>query len=280
MQRCIIRAVSNAFMYQSEILSKDLSTDSTGRDWVEAQIKENFPLTEAVNAPLINQKGVPPLPTQDQFIRSAQAALTRAQLRHIMKAQYEGNEFSFQVKLVSPSKRTDLVRTLLDGQPKNMGTQNQPQQGILLNPELERHLASRRSQVISPTWFWEFAQGAQIIENSDRNSGRIPHGMRGTDRYTWATLAATGLKQCKPLDVHFDDEAKATQEYTAWRCTILDEERTFMQDGRPYIIGGGFGPVSRREFLKAYPADSKNSAMCFRHSVHGSMQAWYRSFFR
>lgn len=262
--------------------------DSHQNDWVEAKVKEVFEPSKAVNSVLLGKSGVPALPQEEQVLRLAQAALTREQVDFMMGAeQGERPVFTYQTKLVSPSSRTDLVKALLDGQPKTMSTKVQDQQPLWMWEPAEKHLAGRPSRVVAPSWYWELGQGDQIIKtpqqgddsslaltDRDREFLRsLPAGMRGTDRYTWATRMAAGMRDGKPLDVRFKGNATNTTEAEQWNFTVLDEEREFTEGGNRCLVYGDFNPVLRRASVNSCSAGTRDVNARFRASVDGSTKA-------
>lgn len=243
--------------------------DSAQSDWVEAEVGKGFERSKAVNSVLFGKSGVPAMPEADQVIRLAQAELAgkKAAVDFMMGAEQGGRPvFSYQTKLVSPSNRIDLVRAILDGQPKTMGTSDQPQLDAWMWGHVERHLASRPSRVESPTWYWELGQGDQIIETPQRKGnssmnlidwygewlGDMAVGMRGTDLFTWATRMAAGLREGKPLDIGFPNNATDTPYYNQQNFTILDLEGMFMEGNYRCVVGGSFNPNRREPVLTRY----------------------------
>ena len=231
--------------------------DSTSQDWVEARVKGGLEQSEAVNSVLFGQAGVPDFPNQDAVIVAALNALTSEQVEYMMQADdgLKSSPFSFQHKLLSPDLST--VRTLLDSQPKVMGTPSKEQLGTSIASGVEQHFARKHST--NPTrWFGEFGQGTQIIQpQKDENlslalGGRIgefkrslPKGMRGTDIFTWATRMAAGLSDGKPLDCQFAGDARNVLDSEVQNATILDEEGevTFSIGGRIVVTTGDLGVI-------------------------------------
>lgn len=266
--------------------------NSAQSDWVEAKVKEGFESSRDVNSVLLGKSGVPAMPEQDHVIRLAQAELAgkREAVDFMMRAeQGERPVFSYQTKLVVPSDRkVEIAKALLDGQPKTMGTSSQSQQPAWMYGPVERHLASRPSRVVSPTWYWELGQGDQIIETPQRGDDpslaltdrdrewlrSLPAGMRGTDLSTWSTRMAAGIRAGKPLDIRFPNDATNTTSHEQWNYTILDEEREFTEGQyRRYLPGAFFDPDVRNAYLGNYCVDDQRAQARWRAAVDGSTRS-------
>lgn len=252
-------------------------------EWVRKGIKARYDRTRLVNAPLLEVKGVPTFPDKEAALKSALKQLSREQVAYMME---EGRSpFVFQMKLVGPSKKgIDLQRTLVNGQPKRMGTPKQGQQEMYVWEPVERHLASKPAG--KTEWKWEFVQGEQIIEPQKEDDVSLlvedrvkrvrrarPKGMRGTDRYTLATLMADGLEQGKPLDIRFKGDAMNTEEYEVWNATLMDEEGELTEGQYRYLVSGFFDPDSRKAYLYRYRVNGQDGRARFRSSVDGSIEA-------
>lgn len=264
--------------------------DSVQNDWVEVKVIEGFEPSRAVNSVLLKRSGVPAMPETDQVIRLAQAELAgkKAAVDFMMEADRGVRPvFTYQTKLVSPSDRLDLVEAVIDGQPKTLGTAERPQQDTKIFGATKKHLAGRPSRVVSPTWYWEFGQGDQIIETPQRGDDSslvltdrdrewlrsLPAGMRGTDRFTWATRMAAGIREGKPLDVRFPNNATDNTSYEQWNDTVLDEEREFTEGNYRCLVGGDFDPSNRSARLYGCRVRDQDDAARFRSSVDGSTRS-------
>ncbi|QQR54524.1 hypothetical protein IPG41_05000 [Candidatus Peregrinibacteria bacterium] len=252
-------------------------------EWVRKGIEARYDRTRLVNAPLLEEEGVPAFPDKEAALKSALKQLTREQVAYMME---EGRSpFMFQMKLVGPSKKgIDLQRTLVNGQPKRMGTPKQGQQEMYVWEGAERHLASKPAG--KTEWKWEFVQGEQIIEPQKEDDVSLlvedrvkqvrrarPKGMRGTDRYTLATLMADGLEAGKPLDIRFKGDAMNTEEYEVWNATLMDEEGELTEGQYRCLVGGGFVPNDRYAYLYRFSVLNRNGGARFRSSVDGSIEA-------
>lgn len=280
-KRGVVGAAKPAFERKDEIYETQLEGPQV--EWVRKGIEARYDRTRLVNFPLFEEEGVPAFPDKEAALKSALKQLTREQVAYMME---EGRSpFMFQMKLVGPSKKgVDLQRTLVNGQPKRMGTPKQAQGEMYVWKASERHLASKPAG--KTEWKWEFVQGEQIIEPQKEDDVTLlvedrvklvkrsrPKGMRGTDRYTWATLMADGLEAGKPLDTRFKGDAMNTEEYEVWNATLMDEEGE-LTDGQYYsMVGGSFYPIDRRVDLFDYRVTSQIGGMRFRSSVDGSIEA-------
>lgn len=231
------------------------------------------------------------MPEQDQVIRMAQAELAgkKAAVDFMMGAERGKRPvFSYQTKLVVPSgQRVEIAKALLNGQPKTMGTPERHQQDAWMWGLVEQHLASRPSRVVSPTWYWELGQGDQIIETPQRGDDSslaltdrdrewlrsLPAGMRGTDLPTQTTRMAAGIREGKPLDIRFPNNATDTTSYEQWNYTVLDEEREFTEGQYRFLVGGAFTPDGRNACLFYYNAASQRGDARFRAAVDGSTRS-------
>ena len=253
-------------------------------EWVRKGIEARYERSRLVSGPLLETEGVPAFPSMEAVLKSALKQLTREKVAYMME---EGRPaFSFQMKLVTPSKQVKLQKTLVNGQPKRMDTPDQKQQDLYVWDKAEAHLASRPSQE-KMEWKWEFIQADQLIEEpqkgddaSLRLEDRVksmkrsrPEGMRGMDRHSWAALMADSLEQGKPLDIRFKGNAMNTPEYEKWLFTVLDEEGELTEGGNRYLVGGFFNPDTRRACLAGYNADRRSDDARFRSSVDGSIEA-------
>lgn len=261
--------------------------DSSHNDWAEAKVKAGFESSKEVNSVLLKERDVPPMPEQDRVIRSVQAVLKPEQVNFMMAAdQGERPAFTYQGKLVAPSNRIDLVTGLIDKQPKRMGTADQAQQDTWIWGPAEQHLIGRRSRVDKPTWYWELGQGEQVLETPQQGDDsrlvigerareflrNLPRGMRGTDRFTWATRMATGMREGRPLDIRFKGSATNTTEYDLWNFAPLDEEGEFVGDGARFLVGGAFGPGDRYADLVRCNAEVQGAGARFRAAVDGTIE--------
>lgn len=252
-------------------------------EWVRKGIEARYDRTRLVNAPLLEVDGVPAFPDKEAALKSALKQLTREHVAYMME---EGRSpFMFQMKLVGPSKKgIDLQRTLVNGQPKRMGTPKQGQQEMYVWEGAERHLASKPAG--KTEWKWEFVQGEQIIEPQKEDDLTLlvedrvkrvkrsrPKGMRGTDRYTLATLMADGLEAGKPLDIRFKGDAMNTEEYEVWNATLMDEEGELTEGGNRCLVSGDFLPFLRKAYLNGYRVYDRADLARFRSSVDGSIEA-------
>ena len=253
-------------------------------EWVRSGIEARYDRTRLVNAPLLKVDGVPAFPDKEAALKSALKQLTREQVAYMME---EGRSpFMFQMKLVGPSKKgIDLQRTLINEQPKRMGVPKQEQQEVYVPEGVERHLEGR-SSAEKTEWKWEFVQGEQIIEPQKEDDVSLlvgdrvekvrrarPTGMRGTDRYTLATLMADGLEQGKPLGCRFKDDATNTEEYEVLNATLMDEEGEFTEHQYRYLVRGGFDPILREACVHGCHVDFQADRAGFRASVDGSIEA-------
>ena len=243
--------------------------DSTQNDWVETKVKEGFELSEETNSVLFGKSGVPAMPKREEIICLAQATLTREQVNFMLDdAKGKKSVFSYQTKLVSPSDRIDLLKELLDSQSKTMGTSDQRHQDVWIWEPVEEYLVGCPSRVVAPTWYWEFGQGDQIIKGPQRYYPKLhrpsfalidrkaellktlPAGMRGTDRFTWATRMASGSREGRPLDLRFPNNATDTTITEQWNFTVLDEEGEFSIKRELPVLAAG-GKVTR-ELMKKF----------------------------
>ncbi len=258
-------------------------------EWVRKEIEARYVRSHAVNSPLIGTKGVPEFPSIEVVLQAALKQLTREQVAYMMETGRPS--FIFQMRLITPSKRLDLQRKLINHQPRRMDTPDQTQQDLYIPSRLQEHLTGRpSSQKIE--WEWEFVQGDDLIQASQKGDDtalglRIrmkrakqsrPKGMRGVDRYTWATLMADSLREGKPLDIRFKEESTATTEHEKWLHTILDEEGEFKNGDYTYLVGGDFDPYARDGFLDGYFVDGhfvddRDCDARFRTSVSGSVES-------
>lgn len=232
------------------------------------------------------------MPEADQVIRMAQAELAgkKAAVDSMMGAEKDERPvFTFQIKLVVPNRqRVETAKALLNGQPKKMGTSDQPQQDAWIWGPVEKHLCSRPPRVVKPTWYWELGQGDHIINKPQRGDDSrlmtlidrnmqcfkqcLPAGMRGTDLPTWATRMAAGLREGKPLDIRFPNNATDTTSHEQWKCTVLDEEGEFTRGQYRSLVYGDFDPYARRVFLFSFHVANPDGNARFRAAVDGSIE--------
>lgn len=259
------------------------------KDWVESQVKDGWDQSCEVNSVLLGKRGVPALPAKDEVIRRAQAVLLPEQVGFMQEGD-DGKRpsFSYQTKLVSPSARLDLVHTLLDEQPETMSMEGREQKKLIVWAGVRKHLTEQPSRVLAPTWYWEFGQGGQVIaapqqgdlpsliltERKREFLRNLPRGMRGTDRFTWATRMAASLRVGKPLGASFPNDVTDLRKSEVWNYTPLDEEGEFTlyigsleQRSQP---GACFYPNGRGPILRSYKALKELDRIRFRAAVDGS----------
>lgn len=258
-------------------------------EWVRKGIEARYARSHLVNGPLIGTKDVPDFPSMEVALQAALKQLTREQVAYMMEP--DRPPFIFQMRLITPSSRLDLQRRLINHQPRRMDTSDQTQQDVYIPSRLQEHLAGRPSSR-KMEWEWEFVQGDDLIkgpqEGDDTALGlRVrmkrarqsrPKGMRGVDRYTWTTLMADSLREGRPLDIHFKEDATGTTEHEKWLHTILDEEGEFKNGGYTYLVGGDFDPYARDGFLDGYfvdghLVDGRDRDARFRTSVGGPVES-------
>lgn len=254
-------------------------------EYVREAIEADYERSLAVNRPLLVKKGMPEFPAKAEVLRAALSQLTPAQAEYMME---EGRvPFSFRVKLVAPNNRLDLVRTLLDGQPKQMSTESQQQQNLHTWERAERHLTGGNCGSKNVEWKWSFYQAEQVIDEVEAWDNtdlpikervaafreQLPAGMKGTDRFDWATSMADGLEAGKPMDICFKGNATDTNSYEKWHFTLLDEEGEFAENDYRYLVSGYFYPdYRRRAHLYSYRADGQRDRARLRASVDGSIK--------
>ncbi len=251
-------------------------------EWVRKGIEARYDRTRLVNTPLIKIDGVPDFPEKEAVLRSALGQLTREQVAYMMG---QGRSpFLFQIKLVAPSSKVDLLKKLLNGQPSQMNTPTANQREAYVYPATERHLAGRPSPE-KYEWKWEFYQGEQVMQvqkeddvalklkdRATRIRDKRPKGMRGTDRFSWTTRMADCLEEGKPLDVRFKDHARNILASEVCNFTVLDEEGELIEDRNHILVSGAFRPDSRCARLSGCSADFPDESACFRSSVEGSVE--------
>lgn len=253
-------------------------------DWVENRVKAGFEASNIVNSVLLGQKGVQDLPNDpERVIRQIQGQLTATQADFMMDPSRP--EFTYQSKLVAPNDRIDLLRALVDGQPRQMGMPKQEQDDLWMPPVIAAHLSDRRSRVVDPAWFWELGQGNQIISTPQQGDDSslllpdrsreflrsLPAGMRGTDRWTWGGRMAACLKEGKPLDVFFPGNAKDTEFYENFTFTVLDEEGELTEDKMNLLVCGSFDSTCRQAYVGGRRADLQYDWARFRASADGAI---------
>lgn len=100
-------------------------------EWVKEGIEARYERSRRVNGPLIGLEDVPEFPPMEAALEAALQELTREQVAYMMDASRA--PFSFQMKLVTPGKRLDLQRELINSQPKRMDTPDQKQQDLFIS---------------------------------------------------------------------------------------------------------------------------------------------------
>src|SRR3990167_11210127 len=120
-----------------------------------------------------------------------------------------------------------------------MASPTQVQQDLYIWGPSKTHLLSRPS-ASTIQWKWNFVQGSQLVgaqkgedfslkveERRDQVRANRPQAVHGMRRFEWAALMADGLREGKPPDIRFKDDAKNTPDYEEWNVTLLDEEGEF-----------------------------------------------------
>ncbi len=251
---------------------------STQQDWIESKIKAGDEITRDVHS-VLNENDAPPMPSQDQMIRAAQADLVGKIEALDFMIERDGSEgvFGYQAKLVVPSgpARLELAQKLIDGQPLHqkivdeINHQREKQAGRIWKSEayigedakaqLDR--SDPHPSIKHPTWYWELcqdgrfmddelntkAQGSITTPDNERRlrnhvyrwKGALPAGMDGADLSTWATLFARGLRTGLPIDQALQSESGNNSWWPESESTLLSREIA-VEGVTPWIIQASY----------------------------------------
>lgn len=247
----------------------------TQRLWVEERIGETYAASREVNEVLFEKRDVPPFPEQTAVREAVLKAITPEQVEFMRRSPAP---FSFQAKLVASRHREDLLRTLVKDQGKTLGRPEAARPALYIAEPIRKHFQESSSREKKPTWYWEFGQGAAVLgpqrgddlglnleERIEAFKETLPEGMRGTDRYTWATRVATGLKTGTPWDVQFGRDRQVVDD---WRYTLMDEEGTFAVKSFKGLAQGSCQPHRDPRIVVGY-ADVPDNKVVLRASVSG-----------
>ena len=247
----------------------------TQRLWVEEQIGKTYEASREVNEVLFEKRDVAPFPEQKEVQQAALATITPEQVGFMMKSAVP---FSFQAKLVASRHRVDLLCSLVNDQISRWVGPQPVRPTLFIAEPILRHLQVSPSRVNKPTWYWEFGQGDTVIDSQRGDDlglnleerieafrSTLPEGMQGTDRYTWATRVASGLKTGQPWDVRC---AKDGQMVEDWKYTVLDEEGTFAEKSFKGLAQGSCQPHMGPRIVVGY-ADVPDHKVVLRASVSG-----------